>query len=340
MSSAYFLDKRQAGPLNGGGAMQLISLAAAAVMLVGAVTACTSDKEIDPEEVLTGLVNVGVNTDVPGLSEYTSGGVWQGFDISLVRWLGEDIGFTPQFVPVTVEERMTKLIEASNNPETAAVSMVVANFSMDDGRRKYIDMVGPYFIDAQGFLTNSNSRLKILTDFDDKLICVTRGSTNEGRIPETNAIAVSAATLGQCVQDLKGRRKGVEGISSDVVMLEGLKHQHKDLRLANVRFGSELYGIGIPNGRPKLCEFLKKRLKRFIDNEWEQKVKDNLPYIQVEDRKPNSDALTPCEKPDSKAALPDYEAAIPTSAVRQVAQRRRDPRISTRSQNRRRHHHL
>lgn len=337
MSGAGVLNGRKAGPLTGrsgrSGTARLISLVVT-VALAGAAAACTADEEPDPEESLRGLVNVGVNTDVPGFSEYTPGGVWQGFDISLIRWLAEDIGFTPQFVPMTVEERMTKLIEASKEPKTAAVSMVVANFSMDDGRRKFIDMVGPYFLDAQGFLTSSGSRLETLTDFDDKLVCVTRGSTNEGRIPETRAIAVPAATLTQCVQDLKENK--VKGISSDIVLLEGLRHQHEDLRLTGIRFGSELYGIGIPNGRPKLCEFLKIRLKRFIDNEWEQKIKDNLAYIQTGDRKPNSDALTPCENPDSKAASSNYGAAILTDAARRVTQGRRDGVRSISSRGRRR----
>jgi glutamate transport system substrate-binding protein len=122
-------------------------------VLLGAAGCGSAEGEPDPQKVLSGLVNVGVATDAPGFSNYTTGGVWQGFDISLIRWLGDDIGFTPQFVPMTVNERMIKLIGATKEPEKTAVTIVVANFSMSDDRRRDIDMAGPYFIDAQGFLT-------------------------------------------------------------------------------------------------------------------------------------------------------------------------------------------
>jgi glutamate transport system substrate-binding protein len=267
---------------------------------IGAVLLTTygcpsTESEPDPKKVLSGLVNVGVTTDVPGFSNYT-GGVWQGFDISLIRWLGEDIGFTPQFVPMTVNERMIKLEEAAEHPEKAAVTLVIANFSMTDERRKYIDMAGPYFIDRQGFLTLASNPAETLADYADQQVCVSTGSTNQERIPLTNSIPVPAATLTQCLELLRAGK--VKAISSDIVLLEGLNAREKGLRLTGISIGDEQYGIGIPNLRPKLCNFLRDRLKKFLDNAWEQKMRDNLPYASTTDRKPNSDALSRCREPN------------------------------------------
>jgi glutamate transport system substrate-binding protein len=272
-------------------------LAATICVVALGTSGCSSTvSEPDPQKVLSGLVNVGVNTDVPGFSNYTAAGVWEGFDISLVRWLGEDIGFTPQFVTVTVDERMKWLTDASDHPENAAVTIVVANFSMTGNRRKDIDMAGPYFIDAQGFLTLADNPAETVGDYADQPVCVTSGSTNEDRIPQTRSIAVPAATLTQCLEYL--RHGIVKAISSDIILLEGLIKRNEGLRLTGIRIGSERYGIGMPNRRPQLCNFLRDRLKKFLDNAWEQKMRDNMPYASTKDRKPNSDALDLCREPN------------------------------------------
>jgi glutamate transport system substrate-binding protein len=292
-------------------------------ILLGVLGCGQVESEPDPKMALSGPVNVGVTLDTPGFSEYTTGGVWNGFDISLIRWLAEEIGFTPQFVPMTADERMIKLVEATDHPDRAGVTMVVANFSMTDDRRSYIDMAGPYFIDAQGFLTLADSKTETIDDYANQPVCVTVGSTNEGRIPGTKSIAVSEATLTQCVELL--RQGTVKAISSDIILLEGLKMRHEGLRLTGIRIGAERYGIGIPNRRPKLCRFLRDGLKKFLDNAWEQKLRDNMPYASTADRKPNSDALDLCQDPNeaNEAQRPGPAAPVWTSTVARRASRRR-----------------
>ncbi|GAA1582533.1 hypothetical protein [Actinoplanes couchii] len=71
-----------------------------------------------------------------------------------------------------------------------------------------------------------------------------------------------------------------------------------DLRLVpGIRVGSERYGIGIHNNRPKLCEYLTRKLVKFVNEKWDQAFRDNLPNVSAADRKPNSAMLDPCEQP-------------------------------------------
>ncbi|WP_308716304.1 transporter substrate-binding domain-containing protein [Phytohabitans maris] len=251
-----------------------------------------SSDEADPAEYLSGIVSIGVNTDLPGWSAYTNG-IWDGFDIALGNWLGREIGFTPQYVSLKTDERMTRLTERSD------IKLVIANFSITDERRKSIDFVGPYLTDSQGVMTLVGSPINARKDIENKTICVTHGSTNQQRLFDMKIEPSPENTLQRCVDRLRNH-EGVDAISSDRVILDGfVAHDQKhDLRVVpNIRVGSERYGIGIRNNSPKLCEFLREKLAKFIDEEWDHIFRDKLPNASPEDRKPNSLDLNPCENP-------------------------------------------
>lgn len=276
-----------------------------AMMLI-LVSACTSssDDELSPKQYLSGTVLIGALTDIPGWGLY-SNGVWSGFDIKLGNWLGEEIGFHPEYVPVTIDERMTKLQKTTdvekNNENTPVVKLVIANFSISDKRRESIDFAGPYFIDSQGVLVKNNSAIDKFEDIKNKRVCTTYGSTTQNRLLGMGIHPWSENTLQKCGELLQGGK--VEAISSDRAMLESLAAKSlNSLRLVPDRVGSERYGIGLPNNRKKLCEFLTEKIAKFINEEWDQKFKDTLSDLTVENQKPNSGALDPCEA--SQLALP------------------------------------
>jgi len=255
------------------------------------VAGCENIGEEDPAKYLSGIVSIGVNTDLPGWSEY-SNGVWDGFDIALGNWLGREIGFQPQYVPVTTNERITVLTEKSE------IKLVIANFSITDGRRKQIDFVGPYLTDSQGIMTLVGSKITKREDIQNKTVCTVLGSTGQTRLFDMQIQSLPENTLGRCVDRL--RHPNVDAISDDRVLLDGfIAHdQGHDLQVVpNIRVGSERYGIGLRNNSPKLCEFLKAKLAKFIDEEWDHTFRDKLPNVSPEDRKPNSLELDPCEQP-------------------------------------------
>lgn len=257
--------------------------------------------EPDPARFLSGEVMIGINTDLPGWSEY-SNGVWQGFDISLGNWLGEELGFRARYFNLTTNERVSALAKAgadfSETGSNKNISLVISNFSINDKRRETIDMVGPYLTDSQGLLTLKDSPITKREDIAQKTICTAFGSTTERRLFDMQIQPAPENTLQRCIERLRARE--VDAISSDRVVLEGfIAHDDVgDLRLVPaVRVGSERYGIGIPNNRPKLCALLSEKLAKFINEEWDQKFEDNLPGVSSKDRKPNSAGLDPCEKP-------------------------------------------
>jgi glutamate transport system substrate-binding protein len=268
-------------------------LAAALVVTVTTTAGCGGpEPEPDPAQYLSGEVLVGINTDLPGWSEY-SNGVWQGFDITLTNWLGEELGFRPRYVNLTTNERIKALQDADTE-----VKLVISNFSINDKRRESIDQVGPYFTDSQGLLTLKTSAITQVEHIERKTICTALGSTTEQRLFGMTINPLPENTLQRCLERLRAGE--ADAVSSDRAVLEGFVAHDPvgDLTLVSaVRVGSERYGIGIRNNSPKLCAYLTKKLVKFINEKWDQTFKDNLPNVDPKDRKPNSAVLDPCEQP-------------------------------------------
>ncbi len=281
-----------------------------AISLVAAGCQPASDvAEMDPASYLKGIVTIGVNDDIPGWSEYVNG-VRSGFDVELVKWLGEELDFKPQFTNVTTAERMGKLEDTSSG-----FKLVSSNFSMTDKRRETVDFVGPYFLDRQSFLTLREANLTELSQIDGARVCMTSGSTSQARIGERkdvggiSVMAVPENTHRRCIERLKAG--DVTAVTSDLTILESFAARDpQTLRVTGKPFGTERYGIGLPNNRPKLCEFLKPYLEKFINRVWLQKFTENLPSgVGVADRRPDSGSLDPCQQPDHALAAPAALAA-------------------------------
>jgi glutamate transport system substrate-binding protein len=285
--------------LTGTGPRKTIVAMAILGTAIVSLPACSDNikEEPDPKQYLSGTVQIGVNVDLPGWSEYENG-VWFGFDIDLARWLGEQLGFRPQFVNVTTKERMIRMQEMSDDTtgNDTGIKLIISNFSITHDRRGAIDFAGPYLSDSQGLMTRVDSQVQERLDIQGKSVCVAEGSTTDDRLFEMKVVPAPERTHKRCVERLLA--KEIDAVSSDRVLLEGFVSRNQaTLRLApNFRAGTELYGIGIPNNRPKLCALLTELLSRFINEAWDQKFRDNLPGVSPRDRKPNSDALAPCEQ--------------------------------------------
>jgi glutamate transport system substrate-binding protein len=255
------------------------------------VAGCGKSEEAEPAKYLSGIVSIGVNTDLPGWSEY-SNGVWEGFDIALGDWLGRELNFQPQYVPVTTNARVAALTESGE------IKLVIADFSITDERRQVIDFVGPYITDSQGVMTLIGSKITKREDIRNKTICVAQGSTTQKRLFDMDIQPSPENTLQRCVDRLRAHQ--IDAVSSDRVILDGFVAHDAghDLRVVPlIRVGSERYGIGLRNNHPKLCAYLRPKIAKFIDEEWDSFFRDKLPRVSAQDRKPNSQELDPCEQP-------------------------------------------
>jgi ABC-type amino acid transport substrate-binding protein len=110
--------------------------------------------------------------------EFEKKGKPVGFDIDLMREIGERAGFTPEFQNVTFDGIIPAL--ANNDLFDAGASA----FTITKAREKKVDFSDPYFIANQSLMVQSGSPIKSVDDIGDGIVGVQRGTTGELKAKE------------------------------------------------------------------------------------------------------------------------------------------------------------
>jgi ABC-type amino acid transport substrate-binding protein len=110
--------------------------------------------------------------------EFEKKGKPVGFDIDLMREIGERAGFTPEFQNVTFDGIIPAL--ANNDLFDAGASA----FTITKAREKTVDFSDPYFIANQSLMVQSGSPIKSVDDIGDGIVGVQRGTTGELKAKE------------------------------------------------------------------------------------------------------------------------------------------------------------
>jgi general L-amino acid transport system substrate-binding protein len=123
-----------------------------------------------------GRLLCGGRTDLPGFAYICPNGRNCGFDIALCQAVSAAVLNSPKgsitFVPVTTSDREKVLREKT-------IDILSRNSSWTSSR----DIIWGHFTwimyyDGQGFMVKADSGIKILTDLDDKRICVEKDTTS------------------------------------------------------------------------------------------------------------------------------------------------------------------
>jgi polar amino acid transport system substrate-binding protein len=102
--------------------------------------------------------------------EFTQDGKPVGFDIDLMREIGERAGFTPEFQNVTFDGIIPGL--GNNLYDAAASAMTITG-----AREKKVDFSDPYFNADQSLTVQSNSDIQSVDDIGDATVGVQLGTT-------------------------------------------------------------------------------------------------------------------------------------------------------------------
>jgi len=270
------------------------------LMLAGTAAAWWFQREPDPKSFLSGVVRIGYTNDYDGWHS-TDGKPVHGFDVDVAYSLARRFGFTIEWVPLGgLNNRMTALNGrwVDDHGETEdSVKLVISNFSRTPAREQKIDFAGPYFVDAQGYLSATPAS-RIIDLPTSGRVCVLKDSTSSDALYQRGWSTLEKPSLDACINEFKQGK--VNAVSGDRTTLAGYaKAMGKDPR-TYIAFstGSEEYAIGLPNNMPRLCAAVGQALDKFITNEWEQAFNDNLGPLglQITDfvRPAHTD---PCQQP-------------------------------------------
>ncbi|HEY7489215.1 MAG TPA: glutamate ABC transporter substrate-binding protein [Streptosporangiaceae bacterium] len=207
---------------------------------------------------------IGVKYDQPALGLKTGSGV-EGFDVDVAKYIAGKLGVK--------ESDITWKEARSANRETflqnGTVDMVIATYSITDARKPKVSYGGPYVVTHQDAMVRSDDNsIKSLADMKGKKICAVQGSNSWKNITDgTNkqnlkvaATTVPAQGYDECITKLKGG--SVDVVSTDATILAGFaKREGTALKVANIPFTDEKYGVGLKKGDKKGCDAVNTAIK-------------------------------------------------------------------------------
>ena len=213
--------------------LSLILLAALSVALVPYSPALAQGGSILDVVRQRGVLNCGVNGQVPGFSFLNpDSGEWNGFDVDFCRALaaaifGEVTADNLQYIPLTTQERFTAL-------QTQQVDVLFRNTTWTISRDAELGLdFGPTtYYDGQGLMVRADLGAASIADLDGASICSLTGTTTELNITEameSRGLTYELVPFEQSSETSAAFEEGrCDVLTSDQSQLAGLRSQAGD----------------------------------------------------------------------------------------------------------------
>jgi glutamate transport system substrate-binding protein len=234
--------------------------AAAASTVVLAAAGCGGQAQASILERAQGEQHlvIGVKYDQPALGLKGRGGV-EGFDVDVARYVARKLGGPD----VEIEFREARSADRENMLVQGKVDLILATYSITPERKRKVAFAGPYYVAHQDTMVRAGETgVGQVDDLEGRRLCKTAGSNSWRRVTEEKSIKaklVPAATYSDCFDMLKSRR--VDAMSTDDLILAGFAlRDPRAVRLVNVPFTDEKYGVGMHKGDIEGCEAINKAL--------------------------------------------------------------------------------
>jgi polar amino acid transport system substrate-binding protein len=181
-------------------------------------------------------------------------GQYSGFDIDMLRQVSQAIFGTPDaihFVVVPTGDRVQAV-------EQGTVDIVAETMTINCQRDRSVDFSTVYYQAGQEILVPSDSTITGPADLAGKRVCATDGSTS---LDNLAALDLKPAPILWAVPDdtdcLVMLQQGqVDAISTDNVILQGLKAQDPNTTIVGPAFTEEPYGMAISKAHPEFTSFV------------------------------------------------------------------------------------
>lgn len=228
--------------------VKIMSIAAAAVMCVAALSGC-GNKATEGGELV-----MGTNAAFPPFEFTTSNGLvgeFDGIDVAIANKIAESMGKT-----LRVEDmEFDGLIAAVS---TGKVDMAVAGMTATEERAQSVDFSDTYFVASQVMVVAPDSDIAAAADLKNgKKVGVVLGYTGDGvvtedlEVPEENITRANRAI--DIVQDVKNGKLDAVVVDSATGKALAERNDLKVVEDAEV-FETEEYAIAVKKGNTELVE--------------------------------------------------------------------------------------
>jgi glutamate transport system substrate-binding protein len=207
-----------------------------------------------------GTITIGVKYDVPpfGLNNPQTGEV-EGFDVDLGNYIADRLGVEAEFREATSDNRIPLLVDGT-------IDLILSTMTITEERDLEIDFSEPYYVANGDVLVPEDSDIASIDDLNGKRVCTALGSTYADTIREEapDADLRLVDLYSECFDQVQTGT--VDAVSTDNVILTGMVIQDDSLKLLNLDYTTEPYGVGIPEGDKEMKEFVDESVAEFIDS--------------------------------------------------------------------------
>jgi glutamate transport system substrate-binding protein len=207
-----------------------------------------------------GEIRIGVKYDVPpfGLENPDTGEV-EGFDVDLGNYIAEQLGVEPVFREATSDNRIPLLVDGT-------IDLILSTMTITEERDLEIDFSEPYYVANGDVLVPEGSDIQSLEDLNGQRVCTALGSTYADTIrkeaPDAELRLVDLYS--ECFDQLQ--TGAIDAISTDDVILTGMRIQDPSLEILGLEYTTEPYGAGIPEGDTEFKQFVDDAIQQWIDD--------------------------------------------------------------------------
>jgi ABC-type amino acid transport substrate-binding protein len=207
-----------------------------------------------------GELTIGVKYDVPpfGLNNPESGEV-EGFDVDLGTYIADKLGVEVKTREATSDNRIPLLVDGT-------IDLILSTMTITEERDLEVDFSEPYYVAHGDVLVPGGSDIQSLEDLNGRKVCTALGSTYadtiEKEAPQADLRLVDLYS--ECFDQVQ--TGAVDAVSTDNVILTGMKIQDDSLELLGLDYTTEPYGIGIPDGDAEMKAFVDETLQEYIDS--------------------------------------------------------------------------
>lgn len=234
----------------------------------------SADADAAVSEVLAdGVLTVGTNAEFPPFEYVDDNGEPDGFDIALIKAIGEKLG-------VTVEVENMEF-EALVSAIGSKIDLAIAGMTVIDERQASVDFSNPYYDALQYVIVPEGSEIASFDDLAGKNIGVQLGTTGDFiASDDVEGANVSQYNKGvDAVNDLLNGRVDCVIIDKNPAQVFETQFSGQIKALDGAQFGFEVenYAIALPKGDAALAEQVNKALEEIkADGTFDQLVADYI----------------------------------------------------------------
>ncbi|WP_026517227.1 basic amino acid ABC transporter substrate-binding protein [Butyrivibrio sp. MC2021] len=221
---------------------KLLTLVVVMTMVMSFLAGCGSAKS-------GGTLTVGTNAAFPPFEYVGDDGKPDGFDIALIKAIGEKMGMEVQIQDMEFDSLVSSI--------GGKIDVAIAGMTVTEERKNMVDFSTPYYEAVQAVIVPKGSAIATADDLVGKKIGVQLGTTGEFIADEIEGADVSAYNKAvDAVNDLNNGRVDCVIVDKNPAAVFGAQFSDKVDVIDGTAFGFEQedYAIALPKGDTELAD--------------------------------------------------------------------------------------